>query len=158
MRAINIDARDVDNKTCQSIDTKRINIQLPMLGAAFTATPLASCFPVDITVENRSPGADTFLWELYDQSGLVTTSTLRNPVFRILKPGTYDLYLTASFLATGQTAQATQKGIEVFDKPSALFEMRPNPLYVPDTELQTFNKSARASQYEWIFDDGCNLQ
>jgi gliding motility-associated-like protein len=154
LRAINIDARDVDNKTCQSVATKQINIQLPMLGAAFTATPLASCFPVDITVENRSPGADTFLWELYDQSGLVTTSTLRNPVFRILKPGTYDLHLTASFLATGQTAQASQRGIQVFDKPSALFEMRPNPLYVPDTELQTFNKSLRASQYEWIFDDG----
>jgi gliding motility-associated-like protein len=154
LRAINIDARDIDNKTCQSIDTKQINIQLPELGAAFKATPLAACFPVDITVENLSPGADTFAWELYDQSGLVTTSTLRNPVFRILKPGKYDLYLTASYLATGQTAQAEQKGIEVFDKPSALFEMRPNPLYVPDTELQTFNKSARANLYEWIFDDG----
>jgi gliding motility-associated-like protein len=75
-------------------------------------------------------------------------------VFRVLKPGKYDLYLTASFLATGQTAQASQKGIEVFDKPAALFEMRPNPLYVPDTELQTFNKSERANQYQWIFDDG----
>lgn len=154
LSAINIDARDLDNKTCQSIATKQINIQLPMLGAAFKATPLASCFPTDITIENLSPGADTFLWELYNESGLVTTSTLRNPVFRILKPGTYDLYLTASYYATGQTAQASQKGIEVFDKPSALFEMRPNPLYVPDTELQTFNKSARATSYEWIFDDG----
>ncbi len=154
LRAVNIDARDIDNKTCQSVDTKQINIQLPILGAAFKATPLAACFPVDITVENLSPGADTFFWELFDQSGLVTTSTLRNPVFRILKPGTYDLYLTASFLATGQTAQASQLGIQVFDKPSAIFEMRPNPLYVPDTELQTFNKSARASIYEWIFDDG----
>jgi gliding motility-associated-like protein len=75
-------------------------------------------------------------------------------VFRILEPGIYDIYLTATFLATGQTATANQKGIEVFDVPSALFEMRPNPLYVPDTELQTFNKSARASTYEWIFDDG----
>jgi gliding motility-associated-like protein len=154
LRAVNIDARDIDNKTCQSVDSKQINIQLPVLGAAFKATPLAACFPVDITVENLSPGADTFFWELFDQSGLVTTSTLRNPVFRILKPGTYDLYLTASFLATGQTAQASQLGIQVFDNPSAIFEMRPNPLYVPDTELQTFNKSARASIYEWIFDDG----
>jgi gliding motility-associated-like protein len=32
--------------------------------------------------------------------------------------------------------------------------MRPNPLYVPDTELQTFNKSARATEYHWDFDDG----
>ncbi len=154
LKAINIDARDIDNKTCQSTDVKQINIQLPILGAAFKATPLASCFPVNITVENLSPGADTFIWELYDQTGLVTTSTLRNPVFRILAPGVYDIYLTASFLATGQTATAEQKGIEVFDKPSSLFEMRPNPLYVPDTEMQTFNKSVRANSYQWIFDDG----
>ncbi len=154
LTAINIDARDIDNKTCRSSVTKTINIELPILGAAFRATPLASCFPVDITVENLSPGADTFAWEVYDQSGLVTTSNLANPVFRILKPGVYDIYLTASFYATGQTAVAEQKGLEVFDVPTALFELRPNPLYVPDTEMQTFNQSARASQYFWDFDDG----
>ena len=75
-------------------------------------------------------------------------------MFRILSPGTYDIYLTASFYATGQTAFAEQKGLEVFDVPTALFEMRPNPLYVPDTELQTYNQSARASLYLWDFDDG----
>ncbi len=154
LTAINIDALAIDNKTCQSVAVKNINISLPVVGAAFRATPLASCFPVDIVIENLSPGADTFLWEVYSQSGLVTTSNLRNPVFRILNPGTYDIYLTASFYATGQTATAQQTGIEVFDVPTALFEMRPNPLYVPDTELQTFNQSARASLYFWDFDDG----
>ena len=154
LRAVNIDARDIDNKTCQSTAIKKVNIMLPALGAAFKATPLASCFPVDIVVENLSPGADTFLWEVYNQAGLVTTSNLRNPVFRILQPGTFDIFLTASFNATGQVATANQKGIEVFDVPTALFEMRPNPLYVPDTELQTFNQSARASLYIWDFDDG----
>lgn len=125
-----------------------------MLGADFRVTPHASCFPVDLVVENLSPGADTFLWEVYDQGGLVTTSTLRNPVFRIHSPGIYDIYLTASFYATGQTALANVKGIEVLDVPTALFEMRPNPLYVPDTELQTFNQSQRANTYFWDFDDG----
>jgi hypothetical protein len=154
LRAINIEARDTDNKTCQSVATKNINIELPILGADFRVTPHVSCFPVDLVVENLSPGADTFLWEVYDQGGLVTTSTLRNPVFRILNPGVYDIYLTASFYATGQTAQANVKGIEVLDVPTALFEMRPNPLYVPDTELQTFNQSQRANSYFWDFDDG----
>ncbi|SHG50449.1 gliding motility-associated C-terminal domain-containing protein [Chryseolinea serpens] len=154
LKAVNIDARDIDNKQCVSAVSKPINIELPLLKAAFKATPLAACFPVDITVENLSPGADTFYWELYDQNGLVTTSNLREPVFRILKPGKYDIYLTASFLATGQTDFANQKGIEVYDVPSALFQLRPNPLYVPDTEMQTFNQSLRASQYEWDFNDG----
>jgi gliding motility-associated-like protein len=105
-------------------------------------------------VENLSPGADTFLWEVYDQSGLVITSTLRDPVFKISSPGIYDIYLTASFYATGQTATAEVKGIEVLDVPTALFEMRPNPLYVPDTQLQIFNQSIRANTYQWDFDDG----
>ncbi|AYB33860.1 PKD domain-containing protein [Chryseolinea soli] len=154
LKAVNIDALAIDNKQCMSVVSKPINIELPLLKAAFKATPLAACFPVDITIENLSPGADTFYWELYDQNGLVTTSNLREPVFRILKPGKYDIYLTASFLATGQTDFANQKGIEVFDVPSALFQLRPNPLYVPDTEMQTFNQSLRASQYEWDFNDG----
>ena len=154
LKAVNTNALALDNKTCQSVATKAINIMLPVLGAAFNATPLASCFPVDIVIENLSPGADTFLWEVYDQNGLVTTSNLRNPVFRILNPGTYDIYLTASYYATGQTATASKTGIEVFDVPTALFEMRPNPIFVPDTELQTYNQSVRASQYLWDFDDG----
>ena len=79
LKAVNIDALAIDNKTCQSVAIKKINIALPVVGAAFKATPLASCFPVNITVENLSPGADTFLWEVYDQTGLVTTSTLQKP-------------------------------------------------------------------------------
>ena len=79
LKAVNIDALAIDNKTCQSVAIKKINIALPVVGAAFKATPLASCFPVNITVENLSPGADTFLWEVYDQTGLVTTSTLKKP-------------------------------------------------------------------------------
>jgi gliding motility-associated-like protein len=153
LTAVNILSRD-ENNTCSSTLIKPITIMLPTVGAAFKATPLASCFPVNITITNLSPGADTFQWELYDQSGLVGTSNLREPEFRILTPGVYDIYLTASYYSTGQTATAVQKGIEVFDVPTALFEMRPNPLYVPDTELQTFNKSARATEYHWDFDDG----
>ncbi|MEJ1241755.1 PKD domain-containing protein [Chryseolinea sp. T2] len=153
LTAVNILSRN-ENNTCASTMIKPITIMLPTVGAAFKATPLASCFPVNITITNLSPGADTFEWELYDQSGLVGTSNLREPEFRILTPGVYDIYLTASYYATGQTATAVQKGIEVMDVPTALFEMRPNPLYVPDTELQTFNKSARATEYHWDFDDG----
>jgi gliding motility-associated-like protein len=154
LRAVNIDARDIDNKTCQSIATKNITIPLPALTANFRPTPLASCFPVEITVENLSEGADTFLWEVYNQTGLVTTSNLRNPVFQIHSPGTYDIYLTASYYATGQVADTVWRGIKVFDVPTALFEMRPNPLYVPDTPLLTYNQSVRANVYVWDFGDG----
>jgi gliding motility-associated-like protein len=42
----------------------------------------------------------------------------------------------------------------VLDVPTALFEMRPNPLFVPDTPLQTFNQSIRANTWSWDFGDG----
>jgi gliding motility-associated-like protein len=142
------------NVTCESKVIKQINVTLPALAAAFRVTPLASCFPTDLVVENLSPGADTFVWEIYNESGLVSNSNLRNPVFRILSPGKYDIYLTASYSKTNQTALAEKKGIEVFDNPTAMFEARPTPLYVPDTELQIFNSSQRANQYDWDFDDG----
>lgn len=153
LSVVNINARNA-GETCESRITKQINVVLPQLGAMFTATPRASCFPVDIVVTNNSPGADTFLWEVYSQSQLVTTSNLRNPVFRILNPGVYDIYLTASYSLTGQTAFAELLGIQVFDVPKASFTVRPDPVYIPDTELQTFNYSIHANQYNWDFDDG----
>jgi gliding motility-associated-like protein len=155
LTALNIKALQEENKTCSStfMDTAKVN--LGNFHAAFKATPLAACFPVDIQVDNLSVGADTFNWELYDGTGLVSTSTLAEPTFRILKPGKYDIYLTATFHTDpNNPAFAVQKGIEVYDVPSALFQLRPNPLYVPDTEMQTFNQSLRASQYEWDFNDG----
>ncbi|MBL0743612.1 PKD domain-containing protein [Chryseolinea lacunae] len=144
-----------DNKVCQSVFVDPLTINLGTLTALFTATPLAACFPADISVKNLSEGADTFLWQLFDETGLVSTSPLSEPVFRILRPGKYSIYLTAYYHTDPSDYRTYQvKGIEIYDSPSALFQLRPNPLYVPDTEMQTFNQSLRASQYAWDFDDG----
>lgn len=154
LRAVNVAARNALEK-CESVKLQSITIIRPDLDAKFTATPLASCFPTDIVVTNTSPGANKFDWELYNENGLVAQSQLDQPVFRILKPGTYDIYLRASLVEDdSQEARRSLKGIEVYDVPSAIFEVRPNPIYVPDAQIRLFNFSARATSYHWDFDNG----
>jgi gliding motility-associated-like protein len=144
-----------DGLECVKTFSKTIFIDTPPLNAAFKVTPLASCFPTKLTVENQSPGADVFEWKLLDGTGkTITTSNLVNPVFEINNPGTYDVFLTAKSSFTAQTAFSQKNGIEVLAKPSAVFQARPTTLYVPDTELQVFNFSTNANLYLWDFNDG----
>lgn len=154
LKVVNRNARDEEDKICQSIFTEQIMIPLPEVEAIFKARPLAACFPVDIEVENQSPGADTFEWELRGPNNTIVQSTARNPVFTVTRPGTYSLSLKASFAGTGQSDFAEQTGIEVFPRPQANFNARPTTLFVPDTELRTFNLSSQANHYLWDFGDG----
>jgi gliding motility-associated-like protein len=149
----NIAARNA-GETCSSTKMEKITILLPAVKAAFTATPLAACFPANIEVTNLSPGADAFHWTLYNGSTLADSSSLRNPVFRVSKPGKYSIALKAEFRSTGQSDSTSIRGIEVFDVPTANFELRPSIVYIPDMETQTFNFSTGANQYSWNFDDG----
>ena len=76
------------------------------------------------------------------------------PVFRITNPGVYSIFLTTSNSLTGQVANTQQDNFEVFDNPVASFDLRPTTVYVPDTELTTFNFSMGATDYDWDFGDG----
>lgn len=153
----NIAARNA-GETCASTKTKKISIMLPAVKAAFVATPLAACFPANIEVTNLSPGADAFHWKLYNGSVLADSSSLRNPVFRVSKPGKYSISLKAEFRSTGQSDSTSVSGIEIFDVPTANFELRPSVVYIPDMETQTFNFSTGANQYTWNFDDGATSE
>ncbi|HEY9044559.1 MAG TPA: gliding motility-associated C-terminal domain-containing protein [Ohtaekwangia sp.] len=153
LKVNNIAARDA-GETCADTKTVTINILLPAVHAAFSVTPLAACFPTNLEVTNLSPSADTFLWELYNNNVMVDSSSVRNPTFRVSEPGSYSIYLKAGFAASGQSDSTTVRGIEVFDVPTASFELRPSIVYIPDMEAQTFNFSTHANQYTWDFDDG----
>jgi gliding motility-associated-like protein len=153
LTATNIAARDA-GESCNSKKLLRIKILLPTVKAAFTATPLAACFPADIEVTNLSPGADTFHWQLYSASTLIDSSALRSPVFRVSRPGSYSIALKAEYTASGQSDTTSLRGIYVYDVPLASFELRPTTVYIPDMEAQTFNFSTGANQYTWDFDDG----
>ncbi|MBX2901555.1 MAG: gliding motility-associated C-terminal domain-containing protein [Cyclobacteriaceae bacterium] len=154
LRVVNI-AAEAAGLGCESTFSKTINIQLLPLVAAFEANPLRACFPANIEVtENTSTGTDMD-WRVVDSNGrVVATSTAPLPIFTITSPGTYSIFLTTSVPATGQVANAQRTGFEVYSNPIASFDLRPNVVYVPDTELTTFNFTTGATDYAWDFGDG----
>jgi gliding motility-associated-like protein len=141
--------------SCSDTFSKTIEILLPPLVAAFQAAPLAACFPANIEITENTSTGDVYKWQVIDQSGNIAATALSpKPIFRIVNPGTYDVFLETSSSITGQTAFAQKNGIEIFDSPLASLEARPTTLFIPDTELITFNFSTGANFYEWDFDDG----
>jgi gliding motility-associated-like protein len=154
LRVINI-AAETAGLGCESTFSKTINIPLLPLIAAFKADPQRACFPSDFTVTENTSTGDIMEWRVVDSNGRVAaTSNAALPVFRITSPGSYSIFLTTSNSLTGQVANTQQSGFEVFDNPVASFDLRPNVVFVPDTELTTFNFSTGTTDYDWDFGDG----
>lgn len=155
LRVVNI-AAEVASLGCESTFSKTINILIPPPSAAFEANPLRACFPAEIVVtENNSEGADILEWEVVDSNGrTVATSNIPLPVFSITSPGVYSVFLTVRNSLTGQVANTQRDNFEIFDNPVASFQLRPNVVFVPDTDMQTFNFSTGATDYAWDFGDG----
>jgi gliding motility-associated-like protein len=126
----------------------------PDADAVFKATPAAACAPVSIEIQNESQGADIYSWKVYRGGVLVTESALKDPVFRIVDAGTYEIQLMVHSSSTGQKDSASLSGIEVYPVPLASFRVSSTPVYAPDTELQPLNDSEGANQYQWNFGDG----
>ncbi|MBL6449492.1 gliding motility-associated C-terminal domain-containing protein [Fulvivirga sp. 29W222] len=140
---------------CDLSYTEIINIILPPIIADFEVEPVSGCMPLEVAViENNSTG-DAYSWEVINQLGnTILTSQEANPTFVLVTPGLYDIVLTTSNSITGQTAIATQSGIEVYQMPVASFDLRPDLVYLPDQPLRTFNYSDGANRYLWDFGDG----
>ncbi len=154
LKVVNIDA-EAASLSCESTFSKTINIQLLPLVAAFTADPVRACFPSNITVLTNTSTGDVMDWRVVDNNGRTVASSNANlPVFLITSPGIYSIFLTTSNSITGQVANTQQNNFEVFDNPVASFQLRPNIVFVPDSELTTFNFSTGATDYEWDFGDG----
>ncbi|MBT1686842.1 gliding motility-associated C-terminal domain-containing protein [Fulvivirgaceae bacterium PWU37] len=122
--------------------------------ASFAVTPMASCFPTTIEVQNLSTGADTYSWTLYNEGDIVAVSNLIDPRFNISSPGVYQLQLIATHSTTGESDQLRVSEIKVLDVPYAAFTVNNNVIYAPDTELKLLNFSSRAETYQWSFGDG----
>jgi len=152
LNIVNVAAQNAGT-SCESTFRKQLTIPVNKLVAAFTATPLASCAPVDLQVHNTTTGADTFQWSVFHDGALVTTSNLRYPEFQVIKPGTYDIQLVASNAGTGQHDEAEIRGIKVLEVPRAAFELRSDLIYVPDVAMQVMNFSTGADHYKWYFGD-----
>jgi len=152
LTAINL-AAQANGLDCSNTFTKSINIILPPLVAAFDYTPDAACFPATIEITVNNATGDVYEWQVIDQNGRVTAvSTAPLPIFFIANPGEYTIFLRTTNSITGQVAFADNSGtgpnamagrvpIPIYPNPQAAFQARPTTLFVPDTELVTFNFS-----------------
>lgn len=140
-----------DDCSAQQVQTVTINPIPPILD--FTYNPDQGCAPLTVTFTNTSQYADpgSYYWEFGANQG---TSRAINPTYTYNEPGTYSVTLTATNV-TGEVVTITKHAIiEVYDKPSAQFNLKPRIIYVPGGKLYTDNQSFGASSYLWDFGDG----
>ncbi len=156
LRATNLVAEQA-GLTCFSDFKELIQIAVPPLVADFVAVPLEACFPADVEVTENLATGDIFEWRLFDDLGkTAATSNANLPVFTVVSPGKYTIELTTRNSFTGDQVTAL-KDVVIYPLPVASFDVRPNVVFVPDTELNTFNFSSGATEYEWDFGDGTVL-
>lgn len=153
VKAINI-AGEGAGLSCESMFTKTIVVPVLPLVADFTLDPPAGCFPTTVRViENNSTG-DIMEWKVVDSNGgIVAVSGQDLPEFFISTPGLFNVQLTTRDSFTDQVEFANQN-FEIYEVPVASFQARPATVFVPDTELTTFNFSTKANFYQWDFGDG----
>jgi len=151
---------EANGLNCYADTTKTIFVVLPPLFADFRYTPQAACFPADITITQNLATGDLYEWTLRNDAGrilLVSNDTL--PTFKIVNPGVYNIHLKTTNSITGQFAKDSTDAtpIEIFAPPFAVFETRPETVFVPDDDgMQMYNRTSGASSYFWDFDDGEN--
>ena len=153
IKAINI-AAETAGLQCESTFFKNIVVPVLPLVANFTLDPPAGCFPTTVKViENLSTG-DVMEWKVVDSNGKVVAISGEDlPEFFISTPGLFNVQLTTRDSFTDQVEFANQD-FEIYDLPIASFQARPTTVFVPDTELTTFNFSTGADFYQWDFGDG----
>lgn len=153
VKAINI-AAETAGLQCENTFFKNIVVPVLPLIADFTLDPPAGCFPTTVKViENLSTG-DIMEWKVVDPNGKVVAISGEDlPEFFISTPGLFNVQLTTRDSFTDQVEFANQD-FEIYDLPIASFQARPTTVFVPDTELTTFNFSTGADFYQWDFGDG----
>ncbi|MBS1543141.1 MAG: PKD domain-containing protein [Bacteroidetes bacterium] len=155
-KVVTLTVTNTQRTLCKSEFQKTIQIDVPPLVAEFVADPQESCYPSIIKITSSNITGDVVDWRVIDfnTGRIVSTSTGFQPSFPIPAAGKYLITLKTSNSMTGQVAFAKNDTVVVYGKPFASFDARPDVVYVPDTELSTFNFSTDANQWLWDFGDG----
>ncbi len=143
----------VTNNTCEEeqVATVQINPIPPIVD--FDYFPPSGCAPLTVNFTNRSQFADpnSYYWEFGAGEG---TSRAVDPTYTYFDPGVYSVTLSATNIL-GDTVQITKQFIiEVFQRPQALFSLKPRVVTIPGGMLYTNNQSMGANSFSWDFGDG----
>lgn len=119
----------------------------------FEYDPAAGCAPLTVNFTNLTQYAEpgSYRWQFGANQG---SSTSEHPVYTYYEPGVYTVTLSATNVTGDTITEVKPMIIEVYDRPSAQFEVRPEVVYIPDNPVFTQNNSFGASDFLWDFGDG----
>lgn len=153
LKATNI-AAETAGLQCDNMFFKTIVVPVLPLVADFTLDPPAGCFPTIVRVVDNQSTGDVNEWKVVNSNGqVVAVSGEDLPEFFIATPGVFNVQLTTRDSFTDQVEFANQD-FEIYSNPVASFQARPTTVFIPDTELTTFNFTTNANTYSWDFGDG----
>ncbi|MEM7108631.1 MAG: PKD domain-containing protein [Bacteroidota bacterium] len=143
----------VTNEECIETATQTIIINpIPPI-VDFDYDPPAGCAPLTVQFTNLSQFADSasYFWRFGANEG---ASRAVNPTYTYFEPGVYTVSLSATNILGDTIRETKPLIIEVFERPTAEFSVRPFVVLIPDQPLFTDNNSFGASTFLWDFGDG----
>ncbi len=143
----------VKNEECIETASQSILINpIPPI-VDFDYDPPAGCAPLTVQFTNLSQFADSasYFWRFGANEG---ASRAVNPSYTYFTPGLYTVSLSATNILGDTIRETKPLIIEVFERPTAEFSVRPFVVLIPDQPLFTDNNSFGANEFLWDFGDG----
>ena len=154
---------EIDNALCHGYDTIHIiSVEAPVMD--FDVEPMKGCVPLVMNVQNRTTPPDAqHEWMIFDHQGIVAAaSSLAEPQFTILNPGTYTLYYRVTSPYGCVDSVFYWDGVEADMQPVAEFTANPEISLLSESGgvVQFFNYADSSLMNDpdnhvyWDFDDG----
>jgi len=142
----------VNSMFCTEVVTQTITINpIPPI-VDFEYSPEEGCAPLTVQFTNLTQfaEADSYLWDFGDGGAM---SEAVNPTYTYINPGIYTVSLRASNGLGDEATEVKQNIIEAFQTPTAIFNIRPEIVFLPNP-IYTNNNSFGATTFVWDFGDG----
>lgn len=140
---------------CSDSDQVQVTV-FPALEAEFEG-PEDGCSPLQITFDNQSVGATSYLWDFGDGN----THTIFEPSHTYVNSGDEDITYTISLTAYSPFGceDTYTQDITIFATPNAAFTATPAVQVFPDATITLTNNSSGGNSltFNWDMDDGNEL-
>lgn len=132
---------------CTAQLSQTVNVSLNPI-AAFNATPLSGCMPLQVQLTNTSVNATYSFWDFGDGN----TSGLPNPTHTFINAGVYTIQLVVE--NSNGCKDSVIQNITVYPLPVADFTYQSTSTCYTPTNFTFTNQSTGAINYAWDFGDG----
>lgn len=113
---------------------------------SFTADVISGCEPLVVTFTNNTQNSQNCTWDFGDGSTEIGCQS----IVHTFPEGLFDISLTVEDQNGCSTTETYVDFIDVIDRPIADFQWSPESVTVEDTEVEFYNYSSGATDYEWI--------